>query len=720
MTKGREVVVGEGEKQKITKTLEKNYMPYAMSVIISRAIPEIDGFKPAHRKLLFTMYKMGLLKGNRTKSANIVGQTMKVNPHGDAPIYETMVRLSEGYGALNTPFVDSKGNFGKQYSRDMAYAAARYTEAKLSKISEELFLEIEENTVDFVDNYDGTLKEPVLLPVRFPNILVNPNQGIAVGMANYICGFNLAEVCEATKAIIKDPKADPHKYMLAPDFPSGGKIVYKESEMKKIFQTGRGSFKLRGKYRYFKKEGRIEIYEIPYNTTIEAIVDKIIELVKDNKVSGIIDIRDETDLSGLKIALDVRKNIDIDILMHKIFASTPLESTVSCNFNILVRGTPRVMGVNEILNEWIDFRVECIRNKYLFNIEEMEDKYHLLLGLEKILVDIDKAIKIIRETKAAKDVVPNLMKGFSISKEQADYIAEIKLRNLNQEYILRRIAEIEELDKEIKRLKTIVKSDKKIKAVISKELTEIIKKHGYERKTTIIDDDEIKEIDQEDLIKDYNLKMFLTDHQYIKKITLASLRGSSDQTIKKDDFIVQEIEATNRQDLILFSNKQKAYKLKVYELEDVKASDLGEYLPNILEMEEGEKILHIQATDDYKGLMLFGYRNGRVSKVPLEDYMTKTNRRCLLNAYSDEDECVGICYLEEDGKLLGIRSDGRHLVFDSSLIRTKVNRNARGSQAMRMTQTTHFEKLSLPDILDEEQIKKCLSAKIPATGKFLE
>lgn len=712
--------MGAGEKQRITETLEKNYMPYAMSVIVSRAIPEIDGFKPAHRKLLFTMYKMGLLRGARTKSANIVGQTMKVNPHGDGPIYETMVRLSEGYGALNTPFVDSKGNFGKQYSRDMAYAAARYTEAKLSGISQELFAEIEENTVEFVDNYDGTMKEPTLLPVRFPNILVNPNQGIAVGMANYICGFNLTEVCKATKALLKNPKADSHKHMLAPDFPSGGNLVYKEQDIRKIFDTGRGSFKLRGKYKYSKKDRRIEIYEIPYNTTIEAIMDKIIELVRDNKITGITDVRDETDLSGLKLAIDVRANIDIDILMHKIFTSTTLESTVSCNFNILIRGTPRVMGVNEILNEWIDFRVECIRNKYLFNINKMEDKHHLLLGLEKLLVDIDKAIKIIRETKTEKRVIPNLIKGFSITEDQANFIAEIRLRNLNQEYILRRIAEIEELDIEIKRLKGIVESDKKIKGVISKELTEIIKKHGLKRRTSIIDDDEIVEVTEEDLIKDYNIKVFLTDEQYIKKITLASLRGSSDQRTKDDDFIIQEIEATNREELLLFSDKQKVFKVKLYDLENVKASDLGEFLPNIIELDEDETIIGIHATEDFSGYMFFGYKNGRVSKVPVEHYETKTNRKYLLNAYSDEDECVGICFLPEDGKLLGIRSDDRHFVFDSSLIPLKVNRDARGTQAMRKTQTTTFKKLTLPDKLDEQQIKECFSANIPATGKFLE
>ena len=710
--------MGVGETQKITKTLEKNYMPYAMSVIISRAIPEIDGFKPSHRKLLFTMYKMGLLRGNRTKSANIVGQTMKVNPHGDAPIYETMVRLSQGYEALNTPFVDSKGNFGKQYSRDMAYAAARYTEAKLSGICSELFSEIEENTVEFVDNYDGTMKEPTLLPVRFPNILVNPNQGIAVGMANYICGFNLAEVCRATKALLKNPGGDPHKHMLAPDFPSGGDIVYDEQDMQKIFKTGRGSFKLRGKYTYDKKQNCIEIYEIPYNTTIEAIVDKIIDLVKTNKVREITDVRDETDLSGLKIAIDVRRNTDIDILMHRIFTSTPLESTVSCNFNILVRGMPKVMGVNEILNEWIDFRVDCIRRKYLYNIGKMEAKHHLLLGLEKLLVDIDKAIQIIRETKTEKLVIPNLIEGFGISKEQADFIAEIRLRNLNQEYILRRIAEIETLAAEITRLKGIVEDDKKIKAVISKELTEIIKKHGAKRKTTIISDAEIEEVTEEDMIEDYNLKVFITDHQYIKKITLASLRGSADQRTKDDDFITQEIEGTNKADLIMFSDKQKAYKLKLYELEDVKASDLGEYLPNILELDDDEKIIHIHTTIDYSGFMLFGYKNGRVSKVPLEDYMTRTNRRRLLNAYSDEDECVGICFLPEDGELLGIRSDGRSLVFDSSLIPTKVNKNARGTLAMRVTQTTTFETLTLPDQLDAEEKKKYFSSKIPATGRF--
>lgn len=710
----------QGERQRITETLEKNYMPYAMSVIISRAIPEIDGFKPSHRKLLYTMYKMGLINGNRTKSANIVGQTMKVNPHGDIPIYETMVRLTQSNEALNTPFVDSKGNFGKQYSRDMAYAAARYTEAKLAAISNELFREIEEDTIDFVDNYDGTLKEPTLLPVTFPNILVNPNQGIAVGMASNICGFNLTEVCEATIALLKNQNADPHQYMKAPDFPSGGSIIYKEKEIRQIFSSGKGSFKMRGKYRYDKKQNCIEIYEIPYSTTIEGIVEKIVELVRTNKVREIVDVRDETDLSGLKIAIDIRRNTDVDLLMHKLYALTPLESSVSCNFNILVHGMPKVMGVKEILEEWIDFRVNCIKRKYLFNINKMETKHHLLLGLKKLLVDIDKAIKIIRETEKEKEVIPNLMKGFSITVEQAEFIAEIKLRNLNQEYILKRISEIEELEKEIKRLTDIVKDNKKIKTVITKELTQIIKKYGSERKTEIINDEEIEEITEEDMIEDYPVKVFLTDHQYIKKISLASLRGSSEQRIKDDDFIKQEIDSTNKADILLFSNKQKVYKMRMYEIEDIKASSLGIYLPNILELEEDEQIIYITETTDYSGFMIFGFENGRVSKVPVEDYETKTNRRRLVNAYSDEAACIGICFMQEDGYILATRSDGKALVFNSNLVKVKAKRDARGTQVMRLTKTTTLNNITSANKMDEHKIKKYLSSKIPAAGKVFQ
>ncbi len=490
--------------------------------------------------------------------------------------------------------------------------------------------------------------------------------------------------------------------------------------MKRIFSKGRGSFRLRGKYRYDKKASCIEFYEIPYSTTIEAVVDKIIENVRNNKMREITDVRDETDLSGLKITIDIRRNTDIDILMHKLFTLTPLESSVSCNFNILLRGTPRVMGVGEILNEWIAFRVDCIRRKYLYNIEKMEGQYHLLLGLEKLLLDIDKAINIIRETKKEKLVIPNLIKGFSITKDQADYIAQIRLRNLNQEYILKRVAEIQTLDQEIARLKGIVESDQKIKTVISKEQTQIIKKYGAKRRTEIITLDEIEEVTEEELVEDYNVKVFLTDHQYIKKITLASLRGSSDQRTKDNDFIIQEIEASNRSDLILFSNKQKVYKLKLYDLEDTKASSLGEYLPNILELDEDEEIIYIHGTLDYNGFILYGYENGCVSKVPLEDYQTKTNRRRLLNAYSDEADCVGICFLPEDGEVLGIRSDGRGVVFHSSLIPTKVNRNARGTEAVRITQTTTCTKLTTIDHLTDQEKKKHRTAKIPATGKFLQ
>ncbi|HQA57655.1 MAG TPA: DNA topoisomerase (ATP-hydrolyzing) subunit A, partial [Acetivibrio sp.] len=616
-------------EQKIVETLEKNYMPYAMSVIVSRAIPEIDGLKPSHRKLLYTMYKMGLLTGEKTKSANVVGQTMKLNPHGDMAIYETLVRLTRGNNALLHPYVDSKGNFGKQYSRDMKYAAPRYTEVKLDKICEELFRDIDKNTVEFVDNYDGTLKEPVLLPCTFPSILVNANQGIAVGMASNICSFNLVEVCKTTIEYIKNEDADILEHLKAPDFPTGGQLIFNEKDMREIYETGRGSFKVRAKYRYDRKNSCIEIFEIPYTTSSEAIIDAIVELVKSNKIKDIVDVRDETDLNGLKIALDIKKSTDPDALMNKLYKLTPLQDTFSCNFNILVNGRPRVMGIKNILSEWIAFRVDCIKRQTLFDIDKKSDKLHLLLGLKKILLDIDKAVSIIRNTEEEALVVPNLMKGFDIDQVQAEFIAEIKLRNLNKEYIINRISEIENLQKEIAELKDLHGSEKKIKKVIIKQLEDVAKKFGQPRRTEIIHEEHVEEITSDHLIEDYNLKLFLTKHNYLKKIPLTSLRNSPEHKLKDDDFIMQEIETHNKADLLLFSNKQTVYKLKIFEIEDCKASSLGEYLANLLELENGEEIIYMAATDDYKGYMIFAYENGKVAKIDMGSYATKTNRRKL-------------------------------------------------------------------------------------------
>jgi len=610
-------------EQDIVSTLESNYMPYAMSVIVSRAIPEIDGFKPSHRKLLYTMYKMGLLTGAKTKSSNIVGQTMKLNPHGDMAIYETMVRLTRGNNALLHPFIDSKGNFGKQYSRDMKFAAPRYTEAKLDKFCEEIFRDIDKNTVEFVDNYDGTMKEPVLLPTTYPNILVNANQGIAVGMASNICSFNLQEICEATSALIDNPDAVMEEYLKAPDFSSGGQIIYSEKEIRDIYANGKGSFKLRAKYKYDKENSCIEIIEIPYTTTVEAIIDQIIDLIKSGKIKEITDVRDETDLNGLKITLDIRKNTDPDALMNKLFKFTPLQDSFNCNFNILINGKPRVMGVKTILNEWLAFRVDCIKRQTLYDIEKKSDKLHLLLGLKKILMDIDKAIAIIRGTEEESLVIPNLMKGFQIDELQAEFIAEIKLRNLNKEYILNRVSEVDDLTKEIAELKDIYGSERKIKKIIQKQLKEIVKKYGQPRRTEIIHEEQVEKVTTEHLIEDYNLKIFLTEQNYLKKIPLVSLRANPEHKLKDDDIIVQEIESHNKADLLLFSNKYNVYKTKIYDIPDCKASSLGEYLTNMLSLDNDEKIIYIASTDNYDGYMLFFYENGKGAKIEMSSYATK-------------------------------------------------------------------------------------------------
>lgn len=706
-------------KQNITETLESNYMPYAMSVIVSRALPEIDGFKPSHRKLLYTMYKMNLIKGLRTKSANIVGQTMKLNPHGDAAIYETMVRLTKGYSALMTPFVDSKGNFGKVYSRDMAYAAARYTEAKLSEICIEVFNDIEENAVDFIDNYDGTLKEPVLLPTRFPNILVNPNQGIAVGMASNFCSFNLKEVCNATIAYLKNEDADILEHIVAPDFPTGGQIILDEAEMREVLEAGKGSFKVRAKYNYIKKENCIEVIEIPYTTTVEAIIDKIEELVKAGKIKEITDVRDETDLSGLKLTIDLKRSTDPELLMQKLFKSTPLEDSFSCNFNLLINGMPKVLGFKEIIKEWCEFRQQCIVRKYRFTIEKMEKRYHLLLGLKQILLDIDKAIEIVRHTEKEKDVVPRLMAHFEISEMQADYVAEIKLRHLNKQYILETLKELDELEKKIAELKDIIESPKKVKKVISDELKVIQKKFGAERRTEVIKHTEIVKVKHEELIEDYNVKLFFTDHQYLKKITLVSLRSSGEQKLKEDDTIIQEIEASNRSDLLLFTNKSNVYKLKLHEIEDTKASQFGVYLPNLLDLEEGEQILAIHSTVDYTGYIVFGFSTGKVAKVPVAAYETKTNRKKLIKAFYGKAPCVGIAFVEEDDVLLLIREDDKVGVVPVALLEEKQKRDANGVQALSITKKIGMKKLEKANELTEE-LKVRLAKELPATAKLIE
>lgn len=707
-------------EQNIVDTLEKNYMPYAMSVIVSRAIPEIDGLKPSHRKLLYTMYKMGLLNGEKTKSANVVGQTMKLNPHGDMAIYETLVRLTRGNNALLHPYVDSKGNFGKQYSRDMKFAAPRYTEVKLDKICEELFRDIDKNTVEFIDNYDGTLKEPVLLPCTFPSILVNANQGIAVGMASNICSFNLVEVCKTAIEYIKNEDTDVLEHLKAPDFPTGGQLIFNEKDMREIYDTGRGSFKVRAKYRYDRTNNCIEIYEIPYKTSSEAIIDAVIELVKSNRIKDVVDVRDETDLNGLKITLDIKKNSDPDALMNKLYKLTPLQDSFSCNFNILIEGRPRVMGIKEVLKEWIIFRVDCIKKQTLFDIEKKSDKLHLLLGLKKILLDIDKAVSIIRNTEEEALVVPNLMKGFDIDQVQADFIAEIKLRNLNKEYILNRISEIENLQKEIADLRDLHSSDKRIKKVIIKQLEDVSKKFGQSRRTEIIHEEHVEEITSDHLIEDYNLKLFLTKHNYLKKIPLTSLRSSSEHKLKDDDCIVQEVETHNKAELLLFSNKQTVYKLKIFEVEDCKASSLGEYLANLLELENGEEIIYMAATDDYKGYMIFAYENGKVAKIDMGSYATKTNRRKLSNAYCGLSPVVYMDYIIEDEELVAFSSLNKVLIFNTDSINSKSTRDSQGVQVLKAKKGSIMNRIKKINEVSFKDPDYYRTKNIPAIGCYLK
>ena len=671
-------------EQPITQTLETNYMPYAMSVIVSRAIPEIDGFKPSHRKLLYTMFKMGLLSGGRTKSANIVGQTMKLNPHGDAAIYETMVRLSTGYQALLTPFVDSKGNFGKVYSRDMSYAASRYTEAKLSAICSEIFRDIDKDTVDFVDNYDGSMKEPSLLPTAFPNVLVSANMGIAVGMASQICGFNLTEVCQTAIEYLRDPEHDLLSTMPAPDFPTGGEIIYERSAMENIYRTGRGSFKLRSRWRYIPKENIIEIYEIPYTATSEAIIDKVAELIKSGKVREINDMRDETDLSGLKLAIDLKRGTDPDKLMQKLFKLTPLQEAFPCNFNILVAGNPKVMGVGEILEEWTAWRMECIRRRVFFELGKKKDKLHLLHGLQKILLDIDKAIAIIRETELEEDVVPNLMVGFGIDQIQAEFVAEIKLRNINREYILKRTRETGELEQEIEELESILNNRRKIKGIIIDELRQIIKKFPSPRKTGIVYADEIEEFDDEEQVEDYSVTLFLSREGYFKKITPQSLRMSSEQKYKEGDGPLLSFEAGNRGELLFITDRQQIYKARVADFEDVKASVLGIYLPTRLQLDEGENIISMVDPGDYSKNLLLIFENGKAARIDMAAYETKTNRRKLVNAYSDKSPVAAVMVIREETDVVCYSSDERALVFNTSQLQVKTSRSTQGVAVMNL------------------------------------
>lgn len=676
---------GEVVNQNIIDTLEVNYMPYAMSVIMSRAIPEIDGFKPSHRKLLFTMYKMGLLNGSTIKSANIVGRTMQLNPHGDAAIYETMIRLARGNESLLHPYVESKGNFGKSYSKNMQYAASRYTEAKLAPIAAELFRDIDKDTVDFVPNYDNSMEEPTLFPVTFPSVLVNANMGIAVGMASNICSFNLGEICNTTIALIKDNDADITETLKAPDFIGGGQIIYNENLMREIFKTGRGSFKVRAKYSYDKSNNCIDIYQIPPTTTSEAIIDKIIELVKTNKVKEISDIRDETDKKGLKITIDLKRGTDPDKLMKRLFKTTPLEDSFGCNFNVLIAGTPRVLGVRDLLLEWIAFRTECVNRRVYFDLQKAKDKLHLLEGLQKILLDIDKAIKIIRSTDEESDVVPNLMIGFGIDKIQADYVAEIKLRHLNREYILKRTADIESLRKDIEDMEDILSSKARVKKIIVNELKEVVEKYDKPRCTEVIYSGEIEE-DEEELesVPDYPVHLFFTKEGYFKKITPLSLRMSGEQKLKEGDSITMALETTNSAELLFFTNKCQVYKSRASEFDDTKASVLGDYVATKLQMEPDETAIYMAVLKEYKGYMLFFFQNGKVAKVDIGAYETKTNRKKLIKAYSDKSPLVSAVYVPEDKELVIKSTAGRYLLFNSGAISSKTTKDSQGVAVMNL------------------------------------
>lgn len=704
------------EEERITDTLEKNYMPYAMSVIISRALPEIDGFKPSHRKLLYTMYKMGLLNGGRTKSANVVGQTMRLNPHGDSAIYDTMVRLARGNESLLYPYVDSKGNFGKAYSRDMAYAASRYTEVKLEPICNELFRDIDKDTVDFVPNYDNTMMEPTLFPTTFPSVLVNANVGIAVSMASNVCPFNLTEVCDTTIALLKNPEADVTETLLGPDFPGGGFLLKDADEFRKICETGRGSVKVRAKWNYDKAGSCIEVTEIPYSTTIEAIMDKIVDGIKQGKLREISYVRDETDLSGLKIAIDLKRGADPEKVMQKLFRMTPLQDSYSCNFNILIHGQPRVMGVKEILTEWITFREECVRRRIVYDLQRKREKLHLLEGLERILLDIDEAIRIVRETKEESEVVPNLMQGFSMDEIQAEYVAEIKLRHLNREYILRRTQEMEQLRTDIDSLQQTLESPKKIRAVIAKELKETAKKYGQPRKTQFCEVDLQAESDPTMDIPDYPVHLFLSESGYFKKISPASLRMNAEQKLKEDDRIIAHWETTNRTELLFFTNQQQVYKTKASAFEDSKASLLGDYIPAKLGFDEGEFVVSVILTNDYSGMLLFVYENGKVAKVPLQSYATKTNRKKLANAYSDKSPLVTALPLLEEQHVLLRSSGNRALLFQTEELLSKTARNTQGVQVMTLKGKQVVLSAELLTAEQAEERKRYQAKTLPALG----
>ena len=712
---------GSTTEQPISETLEINYMPYAMSVIVSRAIPEIDGFKPSHRKLLYTMYKMGLLSGGRTKSANIVGQTMRLNPHGDAAIYETMVRLAKGNETLLHPFVDSKGNFGKVYSRDMAYAASRYTEAKLDSFCNELFRDIDFDTVDMVDNYDATMKEPSLLPTTFPNVLVSANQGIAVGMASNICSFNLAEVCQTAIALMENPQHDILQTLPGPDFSTGGELLFDEAATREIYATGRGSFKLRAKWNYVKSGNLIEITQIPYSTTTEVIMDKVAELIKAGKIKEIADMRDETDLGGLKLTIDLKRGVEPEKLMQKLFRLTPLQDSFPCNFNILIAGMPRVMGVGEILEEWTAWRTQCVRRRLYFQVQKKQDRLHLLKGLERILLDIDKAIAIIRETELEEEVVPNLMIGFGIDEIQANYVAEIKLRNINKEYILKQTKAIDQLQQEIAQLEATLNSPKKLQNVIKKELEQVAAKYGQPRKTQIVyDAPDAGQEDPQEEIPDYPVTVFVSKEGYLKKITQASLRMSGEQKFKEGDTLSFSAEATNRSEILVFTDRFQCYKSRLSDFEDGKASQLGDYLPTKLEMEQGESVVQVVLPGSYQGFVLFCFENGKLAKVPLSAYETKTNRRKLTGAYSDKSPVKSVLSFEEDSQIALYSSDGRALVVSTALMSPKTTRNTIGVSVLTLRKKAVLDRVLTLDDSGIVNAARYRSKNIPAAGAVLK
>ena len=711
---------GSTTEQAISETLELNYMPYAMSVIVSRAIPEIDGFKPSHRKLLYTMYKMGLLTGGRTKSANIVGQTMRLNPHGDAAIYETMVRLAKGNETLLHPFVDSKGNFGKVYSRDMAYAAARYTEAKLDPICAEVFKDIDSDTVDMVDNYDATMKEPALLPTTFPNVLVSANQGIAVGMASNICSFNLREVCDTAIALMKNPDHDILETLPGPDFSTGGELLFDEAATREIYATGRGSFKLRAKWRYVKDGNLIEITEIPYTTATEVIMDKVAELIKAGKIKEIADMRDETDLGGLKLTIDLKRGVDPEKLMQKLFRLTPLQDSFPCNFNILIAGMPRVMGVGEILDEWTAWRTDCVKRRIFFQIQKKEDRLHLLKGLERILLDIDKAIAIIRETELENEVVPNLMIGFGIDEIQANYVAEIKLRNINKEYILKQTRAIDDLEGEIDDLKDTLNSPRKLKNVIIKELQAVADKFGQPRRTEILYDAQEAAPEEEDDVPDYGVTVFVSKEGYLKKMTAQSLRMSGEQKFKEGDSLSFSQETTNRAEFLVFTDRYQCYKSRLSDFDDGKASQLGDYLPQKLGFEVGENLVALVFCGDYKGFILFFFENGKAAKVPLSAYETKTNRKKLTGAYSDKSPLIKAMALDADEQMVVYSTDGRAAIFSTAQLLPKTTRNTQGVAVMTLKKKAALRDavlLTQSGIVNESRYR---TKTIPSAGALLK